>query len=59
MILGRFSHDPRSGLACVLGLAFVRVELVFDGGLSFCKLTATVHQELGITTFADSEQGPH
>jgi hypothetical protein len=55
VILGGFSHDPRSGWTDVLRLARVPVELVFYSRLSFCHLTIGVYRELCITVFADSQ----
>jgi len=56
ILLCRFSHDPRSSLAEVLALAFVRVELLLDSSLRF-RLSAQrmMCGELHIAEFADPE----
>jgi hypothetical protein len=52
--LSRFSH-PGSCLAVVIGLAFVRIELLLDNGLRFIGLPSGLCRELGIAEFTNSE----
>ena len=55
--LSSFSHDPGSGLAGILRLAFVRVKLLLDGCRCVGQLTQTVWVcwELRIAVFANSQ----
>jgi uncharacterized membrane protein YdcZ (DUF606 family) len=50
-------HDPRSGLAGVLGLALVRIELLLNGTLGITELAETtgVCGKLSVAIFADSK----
>jgi hypothetical protein len=52
--VGGFSDDWRGVPAGVRSPTLVGVELVFDGGLSFCNLPIGIYRKLRIAVFANS-----